>query len=264
MKKYLSLVLTIVLALALVPNVAMATRVGDVVGYAQPTDIVATINGYQLESYNVDGYTYICVEDLRYYGFNVYYDNYTRSLSFSRNGATYIDPQNTNPNFWNIGNNNTRRPILHTDIVTYANGSYVGSANINGQTIIQFDHLRAFGAVNYDNTKREISLVLSDVYYNPVATLANSIGKDLSNYAWDSIVRAKGNMLTIKNVSKEFSSTSEIGNIPEFSLRVQSGDIYQNRKQALDTFRSKGYDISSLYEVYYTKKGQKVVDVQIY
>ena len=59
-------------------------RVGDVIGSALKTDIVASINGHHIPSYNVEGYTYIVAEDLRYYGFSVVYDNNYRSLSISR------------------------------------------------------------------------------------------------------------------------------------------------------------------------------------
>ena len=167
MKKHLSLVLALILAISLVPMTTFAAKIGDVVGYAQPTDIIATINGYKIESYNVDNYTYICVEDLRYYGFDVYYDNATRSLSFGRNSSTYISPNTTNPKYSSIGSSSQRRPILYTDIVTYANGVYTPASNINGQTIINFNSLSQFGAVSYDNSKREISLVINGLNFNP-------------------------------------------------------------------------------------------------
>ena len=212
MKKYLSLILAIVLTVALVPNVVMAAKVGDVIGYAQPTDIVATINGYQLESYNVDGYTYICVEDLRYYGFNVNYDNASRSLSVTRNGATSIDPQRANPKFWSIGSSNTKKKILYTDIVTYINGSYVPSCNINGQTIIKFNNLAAYGAVSYADYKREISLNIYNMGFNPTAMLAASLNdqKGDSNASWKTYWRAKGDVLVYVAVARSYMNSATI------------------------------------------------------
>jgi len=259
MKKYLSLVLTIVLALALVPNVAMAARVGDVVGYAQPTDIVATINGYQLESYNVDGYTYICVEDLRYYGFDVYYDNYSRTLSVSRNGATYIDPQNTNPNFWSIGSNNSKRKILYTDITTYVNGSYVSSCNINGQTIIQFDHLRAFGAVNYDNNIREISLTMDYMNYNPIAIEAASLNENFDfNTGWKGIWRAKGNLLIVIATATSYMNKSEVNDyVNNHFINDKNGviDLYNYYVQY-------NFPVSSIYVEVRNSDGTKIASYQ--
>ena len=135
-KKLMTLTMVIITVISLFTVPCGAANVGDVIGYAQPTDIVATINGYQLESYNVNGLTYICVEDLRYYGFNVTFDMNTKTLAFSRSSEpTTIDPQHTNPDFYAIGTNQGFKNTLYTDIVTYANNEYVTSSNINGKTI---------------------------------------------------------------------------------------------------------------------------------
>jgi len=178
MKKILTRIASIVLVFTLVLSFAAinagAYRIGDVINYAQPTNIVASINGYQIMSYNVDGLTYICVEDLRHYGFDVYYDNYTRSLTVNRNYALSIAPHiSDSTNFWKIGSNKTFKNILYTDIVTFVNGSYVNSYNIDGRTIICFNDLATFGTVNYDNNKREISLYIDSMQYNPVATIVD-------------------------------------------------------------------------------------------
>ncbi len=245
MKKYLSLVLAIVLAMALVPNVVLAARVGDTIGYAQPTDIVATINGFQLESYNVDGHTYICVEDLRYYGFDVYYDNYSRSLSFSRNyGVSYIDPQNTNPNFWSIGSNNTKKKILYTDIVTYANGNYVAAANINGKTIINFNSLAAFGTVSYNNDYRKISLVMDDVNYNLVDVYADFLNENNGyNEGWKTIWRAKGNLLMLIGTARSYMNKDERNAYIKNKFPSDKSDMDAIRNNAL----SIGVPVSSVY-----------------
>ena len=70
MKKKFSLALVIVMILTCVINVS-AARVGDVINKTVYTDIVAKINGHDIASFNIDGYTVIVAEDLRNYGFNV-------------------------------------------------------------------------------------------------------------------------------------------------------------------------------------------------
>jgi len=269
LKKLIALVTMVMMIASVLPLTAGAARVGDVVGYAQPTDIVATINGYQLESYNVNGLTYICVEDLRYYGFNVVYDNYTRSLSVGLDyNAWSINPQNANPNFWSIGSNNSRKPILYTDIVTYVNGSYVASSNINGRTIINFNELSRFGSVNYNNDRREISLKLDHLNYNELAIIAEDYEKQEAPRArrdnWNLRVRAKGNVLMMTYTSTNINYLSEVSNLREFSNRVKSGDLYRNNKDVLDNAKADGIDISSIYVEYYTKSGQLVVSSQVY
>ena len=172
MKKLISILMAVTIMLSFGAVNVGAYRIGDVINYAQPTDIAALINGYQMMSFNVDGSTYVVVEDLRHYGFNVTYDNASRALYVERNyGVTSIAPHITNPDFWKIGSNKKRKNILYTDIVTYVGGTRVNSYNIDGQTIIRFDELGKFGQVSYDNSIREISLKISDMKYNTIASL---------------------------------------------------------------------------------------------
>lgn len=139
-------------------------RVGDVIGSALKTDIVASVNGHQIPSYNVDGYTYIVAEDLRYYGFSVIYDNASRSLSISRDysqswvSKNYTKPY-VSPNQVGIKEHN----LLYTDITTYLDGNYTPSYNINGQTIIRFDSLGAYGNVGYNNYSRQMTLTIPGI-----------------------------------------------------------------------------------------------------
>ena len=203
-----------------------AYNIGDVIGYAQPTDIIATINGYQLNSYNVDGYTYIVVEDLRYFGMDVIYDNNTRTLSVARNfQVANIDPTTTNPEYGNIGTNTSYINILYTDIISYVNGNFVNSYNINGATIIKFDELAHFGQINYDNTRREISLTIADVNVNPIDTLAKILDKGMNTSTSNSfnntykplapesycnvMTRARGNLVVVDFYIYGYSLTPE-------------------------------------------------------
>lgn len=183
MKRKLVFLLAVAILLLCTSICAGAYNIGDVINYAQPTDIVASINGYQLMSYNVDGYTYIVAEDLRHYGMDVHYDNNTRSLSVIRNSwVTEIAPHYTNVDFWSIGSDKSYKNILYTDIVTYVADQYVHSYNINGTTIIRFDSLASFGKVSYDNKKREISLEITDMKRNPVAVLIETSFADVADY----------------------------------------------------------------------------------
>ena len=169
MKRITALLIIVFMVTSLTTVAVGAYNVGDVIGYAQPTDIIATINGYQLKSYNVEGYTYIVAEDLRYYGMKVVYDDSTRTLGVYKDEAvTGINPPMTNANYWELGAPSTKKNILYTDIVTYVADNYVTSYNIDGATIIRFDELFRFGEVIYDNEKREISLAIEGLNANPV------------------------------------------------------------------------------------------------
>ncbi|MBE7049413.1 MAG: hypothetical protein E7394_01405 [Ruminococcaceae bacterium] len=265
MTKLISVIMTVMLAVSLVPTVAGAARVGDITGYAQPTDIIATINGYQLESYNVNGLTYICVEDLRYYGFDVSFDMYSKSLSVYRNyGINTINPQISNPDFWAIGSNVSRKPILYTDIITYVDNNYVAGSNINGRTIINFNELSRFGEVNYDNSKREISLIMQDVEYNEVALFAHFFDEEMSkdyNADWTSRIRAKGDVIMITGNARRYMNYYDIQN-------YVNGENWYNDIQAaeeiLNATREEGIPASSVYIELRNTDGTVIASYQAY
>ena len=140
------------------------SEIGSVSNQALRTDITAKINGHDIPSYNVDGYTYICAEDLQYYGFSVVYDNDIRSLSLTRDyNQVWVSKAYTKPYVapYEVGAHECY--ILLTDIATYFDGMFVNSYNINGQTIIRFDSLMAYGSMSYDDTTRTMSLWLPGI-----------------------------------------------------------------------------------------------------
>ncbi len=143
-------------------------KIGSVVGEVLKTDIVARINDYEIASYNVEGYTYIVAENLRYYGFDVRYTDETRQLFVDRNELkTSVTNDYTKPYVspFEIGKKDA--DILYTDIICIVEGEEVESYNIGGLTLIKFDCLEKYGAVSYDNLLREISVELSWVENNP-------------------------------------------------------------------------------------------------
>lgn len=260
LKKLVAITCVLVMMIPFVTPSVNAAKVGDVIGSTQPTDIVATINGYQLESYNVNGYTYICVEDLRYYGFNVIYDHSSRTLSVNRDYAlTSIDPQNTSPDFWNIGSSNNSKKILHTDIVTYVNNSYVPSSNINGRTIISFDSLKTFGLVEYNNDTREISLTIEGIEQNPIAYYASILNSNtIYNSDWNILFRAKGDVLMLIGTARNYMNQASIND-------YINNTFYQDKQDAreiLDMLIENGIPVSSVYVEVRNSNGNKITSYQ--
>ena len=143
------------------PEVNREPQIGDVIGKALATDIVAEIDNHQIPSYNVDGYTYIVAEDLRFYGFSVNYDDSTRALGVNRDYSADIVSKNyMAPALAPEMIGTPLHSLLFTDIKTYLDGNYTSSCNIDGQTIIRFDALNSYGFVAYDDVARKISVNL--------------------------------------------------------------------------------------------------------
>ena len=164
MKRASSFVCALALALTLCAPTAHAAQP---VNYALYTDIVATINGHPIRSYNIGGYTAVVAEDLRGYGFHVIWNASERTLRIFR--ATSDGVLQT-PEVWpdytpqplggRIGSR--AKAVYATDIVTYAASERVDSININGETLVWIEHLDAFGSVVWDAETRVIALTLGD------------------------------------------------------------------------------------------------------
>lgn len=158
-----TIVLSLCLALisaSLLP--VAANQIGSVIGETVYTDIIASINDYNIASYNFNGYTAVVAEDLRNYGFDVKWSPEERALYITRGrtnkvASTYIAPI-VSPG--DVGK--TAQSVLYTDIKTYINGNEVSSYNIGGNTIIYFNDLAAFGSISYSDSIRRIDLDIAD------------------------------------------------------------------------------------------------------
>lgn len=201
MKKIIALLMTTVLFIMSTTSV-FAYRIGDVIGASLVTDIVAQINGYDIASYNCQGFTYVIAEDLANYGFGVNYNNYTRTLSITRNyGVSQIYSNYKKPavDLNDVGK--TAYNLLYTDIVTYLDGRYINSYNINGQTIIAFDDLASYGYYVYDNNTRRISLDIPGIE-------KKGVGLEELNDLWKSPNRIKFNVKD--NYGKTYDKVREV------------------------------------------------------
>jgi hypothetical protein len=154
MKLRLFALLLIALLFAIVPKTVMAQRIGDVIGHALHTDIVAFIGEHPIRSYNIDGRTAVVAEDLADYGFDVLWDADSRFLIVSRLSSlplgspqpSYV-PEGISPDLIGV----RAYSVLYTDIVvsyvvTSALNVTVIGFNIGGRTLVFMDDLaEAFG-----------------------------------------------------------------------------------------------------------------------
>ncbi len=100
---------------------------GDIIGTLYATDIFAKVNGYIVESYNLNGKTAILLEDLAQYGAVVIYDDRTRYL------VVNTDSMNNMHNL-NISNRKAEaKNIYYSDIKVYLNGYLIKTFSLNGK-----------------------------------------------------------------------------------------------------------------------------------
>lgn len=162
MKKIIATLLALIICMG--GASAFAYENGEVIGHACYTDIMAKINGYELESYNVDGATYIIARDLMHYGFDVKWDADARTVTINRS-TKYIT---TAPDYKRafvpqskVGEKSF--DLLHTDIVTYVKGFPVQSYNINGHTIIPFDSVAEYGGAIWIPEQKTVSIYVGNL-----------------------------------------------------------------------------------------------------
>lgn len=154
MKKFRT-VFFLVLVLCCTACITAQAKVGDVIGAALHTDIVAYINHYAVPSYAVNGQSVIVAEDLRNFGFDVSWNQADRTLNISRNQNVYVNEMQFNKN----GAAGSKfADILETDIRVYANGKLLTSYALNGYTMIPLEELTVFGEVNWVPTERAVKL----------------------------------------------------------------------------------------------------------
>ncbi len=154
MKKLISIITALVSALCMLTPVS-AYKIGDYIGTVYHTDIVAYINNYAIPSYAASGTSVVVAEDLRNFGFDVIWDNDTRTLSISRNdektpaGMDFVKDGTPSMPFTSI---------LYTDIVVYANGEKVPSYAINGYTMIPMESLTMLGEYEWVPEERALKM----------------------------------------------------------------------------------------------------------
>ena len=142
-----------------IPQLPATNIPGSPVGEALYTDIRAYINGYPVRSFNIKGNTAIVAEDLAKYGFNVRYDNATRTLHINPTpSAAYFKP----PAFIEVPVGGTigakAYDVVSTDIATYFGTKKLNCFSINGEMLIYIDDIASAGVLTWNGAEREIEL----------------------------------------------------------------------------------------------------------
>ncbi len=138
MKKFI-----FILAILVLSAIAVCAATGDVVGEIYSTDILASINGRQINSYNIGGKTVVLAEELcdnntgNHYGFSCEYDNDSRTLTLT---STFTNG-NVNPIISRGKVGEVLGSVYETDISVIFNSHEVTGYNIGGQTAICIEDL---------------------------------------------------------------------------------------------------------------------------
>lgn len=200
MKKILTLIITISMIFTLSAPLITEAKVGDVIGTAYHTDIVAYINHYAIPSYAVNGTSVIVAEDLRNFGFDVVWNQNLRSLTISRNSSIYPKQMD----FSKIGKSGSKfANLLSTDITVYAKGIKLKSYAINGYTMIPIESLTMFGTCSWVPEQRAVKLWVDGLHIRSSMQQISKTGNTSSTTG-----TTTNNIVTAKKYS-----SSKLGNV---------------------------------------------------
>lgn len=118
-----------------------------------------------IESYVIDGETYIPAEELAFYGFDVNYDADNHAVNISRKKFAY--PVYTRRLWENASRKKEPIKIYKSGVTVYLDGQAVESYSIGGWELIRFAELEKYGTLdNYENGIEIFKKEISDVVDN--------------------------------------------------------------------------------------------------
>lgn len=132
---------------------------GAILGNVLNSDVKTYINDERIPCYNIKNKAVVLVADLKNYGFDVVYNNKTRTSTVTRNKDKKFTP------IKNI-ENNMKKPgsvafsYVYTDIIAVVNGKIVESYNVQGNLAIYFESLGDYGTFQWDNATKTSKLTL--------------------------------------------------------------------------------------------------------
>jgi len=120
------------------------------------------VNNVPIPSYMIDKKVVIRAEDLREYGFDVFYDNEKNVMNIVRN-ETYYDIV---PHIFNkSGNKDIYANVLENNVLTYLNDKQIISYSVSdGSTMIPIEGLALFYRTEYDEKEPAFRIWISNLY----------------------------------------------------------------------------------------------------
>ena len=153
------------------PSSSKTPKIGDPLGDVVYSDIRAFINGYEIPTSITNGITMVVVEDLVRYGFDVAWSASAKTLRVEANPSKAFSPLKVEPNTKPVGT--FKEKYVYTEIKTYLSGKEVASYAIKGVTLIDFELLKQYGTLKWNQQAKEIRLTIANNSYGLISIVAN-------------------------------------------------------------------------------------------
>ena len=135
----------------------------QIIGAAYATDIHAYIDYLMVPSYNIDGYTAVVVRDLENFGYEVKWDESTKTVSFYRDFIKPLTP--LVPTYEERAVGTKIFDVYETDIRTFFRGKEIPSYNIGGRTAVRLRDLAIVGEAQFDSATKSADVFCQDAEY---------------------------------------------------------------------------------------------------
>ncbi len=200
-EKLLSILCAAAIGIGVSAQTSYAENVGDVIGNIYSTDITAYVDDMSIKSYNIGGRTAIPIEDLRYYGFDVEWNENSRELSASVSEKPIEAP---NPTLEKQIPGKPIGSIYYTDIRVFINGiESIKTYNIGGITCIAIEDLGVMDVLA-DNRPKYSGYGMRYVYDDASRTIK------LYTLRTGDLLKTKYGTAVIKKIEADYETDSYI------------------------------------------------------
>lgn len=136
--------IVIILVISIISSIAVADKVplGSKIGTFIEAEKVIFVNGQRLQGYLIEGELAICIEDLKYCGFDGIWDPNLRRCTFDYIGISKSDELNVAAKSNIVGNS-----IVKTDIEIFLAGDRVDAYFTNGYSLVKINDLNNFAKI---------------------------------------------------------------------------------------------------------------------
>lgn len=228
--------------------ISVSARSGDIIGSIYSTDIIAEVNGANIESYSLNGKTAIIVEDLANYGADVQYNDNLRTLIVNTDCLNRECSLTLNRG--TVGK--IAGKIYETDIKVYLNGKTAPAFSLNGRMAVAIEDIAGNGEYSDYNAKflwneenRKISLFLKN---DNSGLISDYIFKN----NWGGTVSLSDDKLSFEiDLLRKGTLSLPVPPAKEISLYCDGTEIANSYKQICAYFSNNKIEFTEKYYIFY-------------
>lgn len=250
------------LSMSTYKSAAKKIESGTFMGILKKGKAKTFINGYEIPSFTYNDSTVILLSDLKYYGFNLEWDDELKTIFLHRvddKNITGLSTEEIKQKEESLIN----KEVVHTNISVYAGKRRIPCYSVNNSSIIYINDLSLFGTVAWDGERKEVDVALNSYMFKDELNV-RVLGNKIMNYN-DAAIDVEIVHLWYDEKNKAFTTEEDIFyGIPRNgyeTIHLEKYASYENKIYFGTVIKKTNLTLNPLYEKdinYY--KSQKVID----